>query len=77
MDCIVCSGYVTVVAMALAMAPITKTSSDDSFGQKEEPESFVYHQRNKRIPKVKVLSSDDLSNKCSLKFYSAYQIFLS
>lgn len=33
MDCIVCSGYVTVVETALAIAPITKTSRDESFGQ--------------------------------------------
>lgn len=35
MDCIVCSGYVTVVATALEIAPITKTSTDDSLGEEE------------------------------------------
>lgn len=36
MDCIVCSGYVTVVATALATAPMMKTSTDDSLGDKRQ-----------------------------------------
>lgn len=36
MDCIVCSGYVTVVATALATAPMMKTSTADSLGDKRQ-----------------------------------------
>lgn len=44
-DCIVCSGYVTVVATALATAPIMKTSRDVSLEGKEEKIGciFYYH----------------------------------
>lgn len=40
MDCMVCSGYVTVVATTLATAPMMKTSAEDSL-QEEDDKTFI------------------------------------
>lgn len=41
MDWMVCSGYVTMVATALARAPMMKNSTDDSFGNKRKVLVYV------------------------------------
>lgn len=42
MDCMVCSGYVAMVATALAIAPMMKNSTDESLGNKTKHCSFLY-----------------------------------
>ena len=80
MDCIVCSGYVTVVATALATAPMMKTSTDDSLGDKRQTHFHVISGTQNTSQEYGFLEDIQRSNvhtNCLCESVTRYQITLN